>query len=239
MKHSKKSDDISKRRFTHSVNDALEGIVHTLQHERNMRIHFLLAFLVLVLAIFFNFTALEFMMLGFAIALVLVAEMFNTAVEHAIDLISGHYHPLAKIVKDISAGAVFVCAVNAAIVGYLLFLDRIKLGGVNWLDRLRTSPWHITLIALTIVVGIVLVIKILRREKELLRGGLPSGHSAVAFAIWTAVALLTGSPLVVVLTFFLALMIAKSRRGVHTLAEVILGSILGILVVLTLFQLLY
>jgi diacylglycerol kinase (ATP) len=240
MSSYKKSESSCNRGFVYSVNTALEGIVHTLKSERNMRTHFLMGFLVLIAGVYFNLSAVEFMLLCFAVTFVLVAEMFNTAVEHAIDFISDQYHPLSKIIKDIAAGAVFVAAVNAAIVGYILVVKRIGWSLDGTFLRIKQSPWHITLIALLVVIGLVLFIKVARREESLLRGGMPSGHAAVAFAIWTMVSLITGNALVSLLVFFLAVLIAKSRMAgkIHTLWQVVAGSILGALAALLVFQLL-
>ena len=240
MSSYKKSGSFYNRGFIYSVNTALEGIVHTLRSERNMRLHFLVGFLVLIAGVYFNLSAVEFMLLCFAVTFVLVAEMFNTAVEHAIDLISDKYHPLAKIIKDIAAGAVFVAAVNAAIVGYMLIKRRIGWSFDGAFLKIKQSPWHMTLIALLVVIGLVLFVKIWRKEEALLRGGMPSGHAAVAFAVWTVVSLVTGNALVSLLVFFLAVLIAKSRMtgGIHTLWQVIAGSILGTLIALFVFQLL-
>ena len=217
--------------FSKSVNTAIEGIVHTLKHERNMRIHFLFGFLVLIAGIYMNLDSTEFMFLCFAVVFVLFAEMVNTAIEYSIDLINDEYHPLAKVIKDIAAGAVFVSAVNAAITGYLLFVKRVQLAtSVEIFFRIRQSPWHITLITLLVIVGVVIFIKIMRHEKFVLRGGLPSGHAAVAFSVWTIVSLLTMNGLVSILVFLLAFVIARTRvtSGLHNTFEVILGSLLGI-----------
>lgn len=227
--------------FVKSVNAALEGVVHTLKTEKNMRLHFFFGFLVLILGIYLDLTSIEFMILCFAVTFVLVSEMVNTAIEYTIDLVNDEYHPLAKIVKDIAAGAVFVSAVNAVIVGYILFFKRSDtFGGEAIIHRIKQSSPDATLITLLIVVGLVLFIKILRREKFLLRGGMPSGHSAVAFSTWTIIALITENPLVIILVFFLAFIVARSRMtgGAHNAAQVVAGSILGILVTLLVFQLL-
>lgn len=241
MKSHKKSDSFYNKGVGPSVNAALEGVVHTLKSERNMRVHFLAGFFVLILGVYLNLSGVEFMLLCFAVTFVLVAEMFNTAVEHAVDLIEKEYHPVAKIIKDIAAGAVFVSSINAAIVGYLLIFRRVTLGiRTDLFIRLKHSPWHVTLIALLIVVGLVLLIKIIRKEETLLRGGMPSGHSAVAFALWAIVSLVTANALVSILVFFMAMLIARSRMavGVHTIGEIIFGSVLGSLVALIIFQLL-
>jgi diacylglycerol kinase (ATP) len=91
------------------------------------------------------------------------------------------------------------------------------------------------------VVGIVLLVKVLRHEKFLLKGGMPSGHSAVAFAIWVVISFVTENSLVSILVFFMALLIAKSRMTgeVHSFWEVVAGSVLGALTALLVFQLLF
>ncbi|MFA5383609.1 MAG: diacylglycerol kinase family protein [Eubacteriales bacterium] len=100
---------------------AAEGIVYSFRTQRNMRIHFAVAVLVLFLAAFLHLSKSEFIYLLFAIFLVLIAEMINSAIELAVDLHSLEYHPLAKVAKDVSAGAVLLAAVNSVITGILIF----------------------------------------------------------------------------------------------------------------------
>jgi diacylglycerol kinase (ATP) len=69
----------------------------------------------------------EILILFFTIALVIVAEMINTSIEATIDLITDRYHELAKIAKNVAAGAVLIAAVNAIIVGYIIFFDKLNL----------------------------------------------------------------------------------------------------------------
>ncbi|MFH1836992.1 MAG: diacylglycerol kinase [Candidatus Omnitrophota bacterium] len=240
MRSSKISKNSYSVSFTQSVNAALEGVVHTLQKERNMRLHFLVGFLTLIAAIYFNVRGVEFMLLCFAVTFVLAAEMFNTAIEYTIDLISDEYNPLAKIIKDIAAGAVFVSAVNAAITGYILIVRRAVTSFDGAFYFIKQSSWHVTFIILLTVIGIVLLVKTVRKERSFLKGGMPSGHSAVAFAIWVVISLFTENALLSVLVFFLALLIAKSRLagGIHTLSQVVLGSFLGVVTAVLIFQLL-
>ncbi len=236
----KRSEKTYSRKLTHSLNSALEGIIHTLKVERNMRIHFLIGFIVLLAGVYLKLTNVEFMLLCIAVFFVLICEMFNTAVEHTVDLINDEFHPLAKIIKDIAAGAVFVASVNAIITGYVLLVQRIGPWYRGGFDAIRQSPYHVTAIALLAVVTLVIAIKAVRREKQLLRGGMPSGHSAVAFAVWVMVSLITNNALVSILVFCLALLIARSRvaENIHTVWEVISGSLLGALTTLLIFQLL-
>ncbi|MGD2278709.1 MAG: diacylglycerol kinase [Candidatus Omnitrophota bacterium] len=227
--------------FIKSVNTAFEGIVHTLRHERNMRVHFGVGILVLIAGLYFNLSSLEFMILCFTVAFVLVAEMVNTAVEYSIDLINDEYHPLAKVIKDIAAGAVFVSAVNAVIIGYILFARHVQWAlNKGVFVRIKQSPWHVTLISLLLIVGLVILIKMVRHERSILRGGMPSGHTAVAFSVWVVVSLVTMNGLASFLTLLLAVLIGRSRMTikVHTFWEVFLGGVLGTFITLLIFQLL-
>ncbi len=240
MAYSRKTKDIYDKGILNSFKVALEGLVHILRSERNMRIHFAVGLLVIVSGIYFHLEAEEFIHLCFAISFVLVAELFNSAIEHAIDLIHDEYHPLAKISKDVAAGAVFISVVNAVIAGYLLFYDKLRWTFQGNFDKITQSPWHVTLIALFIVVGVVIFVKVLRHEEHLLRGGMPSGHSAVAFSIWVAVSLLSASAGISFAVFILAVLVARSRivSKVHNLWEVIAGAIIGALLTLLIFQVL-
>ena len=87
-----------------SFNFAFDGIIHVLRTQRNMRIHFIVAVLVLVAALAAGVEKLELIALLLAIAFVLIAEMVNTAVEAAIDVATTSFDPMAKLAKDIAAG---------------------------------------------------------------------------------------------------------------------------------------
>ena len=101
-----------------AFNAAIEGIIYTFKAERNMKIHYCLAVVILVASLFLDLTKVEMILLVFAISLVVIAEMFNTAIEKTIDMITDEYHPLAKIAKDVAAGGVLIAALNSVVVGY-------------------------------------------------------------------------------------------------------------------------
>ena len=227
--------------FIESFNAAIEGFLYVMKMERNMRAHFILAILILLLGIYLNFTPLEITVLTITIVLVLVAEMINTAIELIVDIVvKEEFHPLARIIKDISAGAVLITAINAAIVGYILFSGKIPFSIEQGILRLGRSPWHLTFIAIIIVLAITIFGKILLRRGTPLRGGMPSGHSAIAFAMWTIIIFLTRNTIVIILAFVMAFLIARHRikDSVHTIWEVAAGAILGILTTTLIFQLL-
>jgi diacylglycerol kinase (ATP) len=225
-----------------SFNYAIEGIVHVLRTQRNMRIHFVIAIGVLVAALAFDVSRLELIALLIAIAFVLIAEMINTAVEAAVDVASTSFDPMAKLAKDIGAGAVLIAAVNAIAVGYLVFSGQVAEESSRLLDRLSEAPAELTLVALVITTALVIGMKAVSGRGSPLRGGWPSGHAAVAFAGWMAVTLVLDDTehrfLVSSLVLIMALLVAQTRieAGVHTTLEVASGGALGALVTLAVFQ---
>jgi diacylglycerol kinase (ATP) len=225
-----------------SVNFAFEGIIHVLRTQRNMRIHFAIAVVVLVAALAADVTKIELIALLLAIAFVLVAEMINTAIEGAIDVATSSFDPLAKLAKDIAAGAVLIAAINAVAVGYLVFSGKTASRTARLIDRVRDAPAELTIVAFVVTVIVVVAIKASTGRGSPLRGGLPSGHAAVAFAGWIALTYVAGAShrfLVSTIAFILALLVAQTRveSGIHSSVEVVLGGLLGALVTLALFQL--
>ena len=107
---------------------ALDGILHGFRSQRHMRFHFGVAVLALLAGVVYGLNATELLVLTFAISMVIIAELFNTAIEAVVDMVTTTYHPLAKYAKDVAAGAVLIAALNACVVGILLFLDveRVK-----------------------------------------------------------------------------------------------------------------
>ncbi|WMM23497.1 diacylglycerol kinase [Tissierella sp. MB52-C2] len=223
-----------------SFNFAVSGIIIALKTEKNMKIHYAIAIGVIILSLFFDFSRVEFLLLLFSITLVVVAEMVNTALERVIDLITQDYHPLARLVKDVAAGAVLIAAINSIIVGYLLFFDRLSEYTNLLLFKIRRSPIHLTFGALLVVIllTIGLKAKFYRGHGTHFQGGTVSGHSAVSFCIATIIAFLAQNMLITTLTFSLAILVGESRieGKIHSLMEVILGGILGILIGVLVFQ---
>ena len=225
-----------------SFNYAFEGIIHVLRTQRNMRIHFGIAAVVLILGLATNVARIELIALLLAIAFVLIAEMINTALEGAIDVATTSFDPMAQLAKDIAAGAVLIATINAVAIGYLVFSGAVANRSERLLDRLRDAPAKVTLIALVLVIIIVIGTKAVSGRGTPLRGGLPSGHAAVAFAGWMAATYVLSDHehrfLISTLTFIMALLVAQTRveSGVHSALEVAYGGLLGALVTLALFQ---
>jgi diacylglycerol kinase (ATP) len=223
-----------------SFNYAFEGVIHALRTQRNLRIHFAIAAAVLVLAFIYDVTRLELIALMIAIAFVLIAEMVNTAVEATIDLSTPSFDPLAKIAKDLAAGAVLIASVNAIAVGYLVLADRLRSPSGRLVNALGDAPINLTVIALVLTLIVVIAVKAATGRGTPLRGGLPSGHAALAFGGWAAITFITVDHRVVVsfVALIMALLVSQTRveSGVHSTFEVVLGGVIGTLVTLILFQ---
>jgi diacylglycerol kinase (ATP) len=224
-----------------SFNYAFEGIIHVLRTQRNLRIHFAIAFAVLVLALVVNVTKLELIALLVSVAFVLIAEMLNTALEAAIDIATTSFDPMAKLAKDIAAGAVLIAAANAIVVGYLVFAGKVADRSATLLDRLRQAPAELTLVALVLTIIIVIATKAYTGRGTPLRGGIPSGHAALAFAGWIAATYAAGDQhrfLVSSIALIMAFLVAQTRveSGVHSALEVTYGALVGALATLAVFQ---
>ena len=113
------------KRQVKSYRYAAKGVKYTLTTQVNIWIHLLIATVVLVLAYLLHFTTNQFLILIVTIGFVVVAELYNTAIEEMTNLLSPEYNQQAGVVKDIAAGAVLVSAITAAVVGAWLFVPAI------------------------------------------------------------------------------------------------------------------
>ncbi len=223
-----------------TLNCAVEGILHSVKTQRHMRWHSLAALVVLVLAPRFGVTPGEFALLCLAVALVLIAELINTALEFTVDLACPEFHPLAGAAKDVAAGAVLVAAFAAAAVGWVVLYPKVEGGTARVLGELnQREPVMLASSVLAVLVVVVLA-KALTGRGRPLYGGLPSGHAAVSFALATLLTLRAGDLTTAVVTGVLALMVSHSRllERIHTRGEVVAGAALGVTLGAVLFWLL-
>ena len=229
------------RNLIDSFNNAANGIIYAVRNERNIKIHIVAAIVVLILSLFYELTRVEFLIVCITIGFVITCELFNTAIEVIVDIIVPVYHPKAKIVKDVAAGAVLVSAFVSLMVGYFIFFDRISTGLETGIIRIRQIPMHITVICLMLTLIAVLIFKAFFGRGTPFHGGMPSGHSALAFSISTAITLWTTNIKVSILCFLLALMVLQSRLEgkIHNRLELAAGAVLGSLISLLMFQFFY
>lgn len=226
----RRESEVSKFGLVKSFNAAVEGILYAFKTQRNVKLHFIATALILIASIYFSITKIELILLLITVGLVLITEMINTSIEMALDFIVDRYHPLARIAKDVAAGAVLFASINAVFVGYLIFFERLKTPIITTIVKVSQRPEHVAAVALTLSVIMVVVFKVIAGRGAPLRGGFPSGHAAVAFAVWTIVTFVTKNPLITLLTLLLAVIIAISRirMKIHSFVEVGAGALTGV-----------
>ena len=233
------------KRLVDSFNFAIEGLISALKNEKHMKVHILAAIIIVILAIVINgrihilpvkrfvinASKVEILIISLSVSFVVITELVNTAVEAIVDLVSPERHPLAKLAKDVAAGAVLVAAINALCVGYLLFYDKLLdiFDGANKLHVIAGRKGNISILILILVSILVIVLKTFFRKGTPLEGGMPSGHSAIAFAAFGILVFMTSDVRILVLGFFMAALVAQSRvkSGIHSIREVLAGGLLG------------
>lgn len=225
------------KKLLESFNNAISGVIDTVRTQRNMKIHLLAALVVLIACFTFDISKIEFLILAITITMVISAELLNTGIEAAIDITTNFYHPLAKVAKNAAAGAVFITAVNALIVGYIIFWEKLSNMSYTVVDKVKNSEPYTVLIVLVIVSIVTIIVKAIFGEGTPLKGGMPSGHSALSFAMATIISLITEEPTVILISYLMATITAQSRvdSEVHSLWEVIVGAIFGILLTIFIF----
>lgn len=229
-------------KIANSFDNAINGIVESVNSERNMLFHIITAILVLGVSFFLDFTRVELIIVGITVVFVIVAELINTSIEILTDLATeGKYHPLAKKVKDIAAGAVLMASISAIFVGYLLIYPKVKdsFDESALILRIMKNREHLALLSIGTVLLLTLLLKgvFYKKETTHLFGGSVSGHTSLAFNLATIGSLIASHRVVTVIFFLLAAIVAESRleSKIHTLREVIFGAILGISVALLFF----
>lgn len=225
------------KKMVDSFNHAIDGIIYTVRTQRNMRIHMIITLFILMACLLFDVSKDEILILAITITMVIGAELFNTAIEATVDMTTNYYHPLAKIAKNVAAGAVLLTAINAVFVGYIIFWDKLSTISLILLNKIKESHPYTIFIVLVIVSILTVIVKAIFGEGTPLKGGMPSGHSALSFSIATAISLITEEPVCIMLSFLMALITAQSRvdSEVHSTFEVIVGALFGILITLLIF----
>ncbi len=144
-------------RFFKSFKYAFRGIVYCINNERNMRIHTAAALYVFAFSHFFEITRTGYAVLLLTFALVMAAELFNTVAEEITDMIAASYHPVARIIKDLAAGGVLVCALFAVGVGICLFWQPESF--LRILRFFMDRPWRIAAFLASLIAAALYVIQ--------------------------------------------------------------------------------
>ena len=237
--------DVSYVRITHSkfwrsFHYAIAGVLDAVRTQPNMRVHLVIAAAVLIATLMLRLERIYVIAVVLTIALVLSLELLNTAIEAIVDLLTVAHHPLAKTAKDAGAGAVLIASLGAVVVGYLVFYQGIQQGGTRVYEAVAQVPANVVLVILALAAIATVFAKARSGRGSLLQGGAVSGHAALAFAASTGLALFVPRPLVAVLAYFVAFLVAQSRveARIHSLPEVAWGAVLGALVALAVYALL-
>lgn len=242
----KEDHKLTNDNFIEAVNNAVNGIIYSATTQRNIKIQLVLAVIVMILCLFYGLDTTEFLCLVFAVFMVIFAELINTAIETVVDLFVDVYHPKAKIAKDVAAGAVVLAACNALIVGYFIFFKQENLKAISdsIFNNMVKSPLHLAFVAIILVVIAVIAIKASCAKRKvrgqlIKEGFVPSGHSAVAFAVLTAIWINSKDIVTFSLALILSILVVGNRiyNNARTKAEVVFGACMGILIVLLVYGL--
>ncbi|KAA0224377.1 MAG: hypothetical protein AKCLJLPJ_01723 [Fimbriimonadales bacterium] len=219
---------------------AMGGVVHAFKTQRHMRFHLYAVIVSILIGLLINLSVREMVVLLFMISLVVVAEMFNSAIEAVVDLVQPTYHPLAKFAKDMAAGAVLITTMTALVVGLMLFLgdgrwEEISLIIAAQDPQIRLAPR--LLLGFFVLFALVVIGKGLGRKGQVFKGGLVSGHAAFGFFLAGVVIFVSKNLAVSLMAIFLAAMVAQARweARIHSVFELSLGATLGGLLAVVLF----
>lgn len=242
-------DDVEKKMSEHRTKNknfldawknAISGIIYATTTQGNIKKQLIIAVVVVIISLFFDLSKAEFLIFMFTIVLIIFAEMVNTAIETVVDLYTDLYHPKAKIAKDVAAGGVVITAINAVIVAYFLFFDKVSNIGLQFIKNVAESPVHLAFAAVIItVIGILALIAMAttNKHKHLNKEFVPSGHAALAFAANTIIWLLSDNIVILTLSLALAILVSESRVEAkkHKLSEVVFSACVGIILVLVIY----
>ena len=113
------------KNFFEALKNALNGLKYAIKTQKDLKIQIFIAIIVIIMSILLKISKIEMIIITISIFLVIFAEVMNTAIEKTVDLVTQEYNEIAKIAKDVSAGAVLVLAINSIIIGLYIFGDKV------------------------------------------------------------------------------------------------------------------
>jgi diacylglycerol kinase len=209
---------------------AIEGLKYAVVTQRNMRIHFITALVVLLLSLCLSLSKLEILLLFVSITLVLFAELINTSIEAVVDMVTEEFHPLAKVAKDVAAGAVFLTAGLAFIVGTSIFFPYLRFIHKNIAEQSLYPPT----IGLTAIVLFCFFATLLLKAwiSRYWKDWEPSLIMALTFCVATLIILVIWQLPISILVLFLTGIAVQSRikENVNNYRSLSLGAAMGIVI---------
>ncbi len=237
--NSKKQQDerLGNHKMLDAWKNAFNGIIYATTTQSNIKKQLLIAVVVVIISLFFNLNRAEFLCFLFTIVLIIFAEMVNTAIETVVDLYVDVYHPKAKIAKDVAAGGVVITTINALIVAYFLFFDKIADIGLNLIKNITSTPSHLAFAVIIITaIAILALIAYAKTNKHKIfnQNFVPSGYTTIAFAANTIIWILTDNFIVLMLSLIISIFVAEGRVEAkqHKLSEIIFSAAFGTVLVL-------
>ena len=201
--------------------------MHALHVDWHMRYIGLCGAVALMVSVFANSTRVEILLLCVAITLVVMAELFNRAIEALVDLVSPEVHPMARVAKDVAAAGVLVAIVCGLLIVAGVFTQAEAVDALRGLGG-RPAPHflHVLLVGVLTVIVAALLAKLWQGHWNLARGGMISAHSALAFFCFVSVCFLTTDIVIWALALVPAVLVAQSRveSGIHNVREVLIGA---------------
>lgn len=227
--------------FFSATKNALNGIIHAFKTEKNLRNDYIIGALVFFISLFFDFTRTELICLVITIGFVIFAEMINSTVEYIVNLITTDYDLNAKAAKDIAAGGVLISSIIAVIVAYLLFVDKIGQAQTALLTAVLSSKAHMLVTILFVVTIFVVILKgaLSKSKDNNYVKSFPSARVTISFALSTYLFIITKNLLVGGIALVLSMLVSSMKRenDKTTIMQITLSALLGILLVVCVYQL--
>lgn len=229
------------KRWLEAADCAVEGVLYAAKTERHVRFHLYAAAVLLLVCFTFGVNKREFTILTIMAVIVITAEMFNSAIESVVDIVSPEKQEGARIAKDMAAGAVLIPSFVSLIAAYFILKPYVLDFYFNGIKIARHTGGDIAVTSCIFVIIFVVIIKSFLGRGTTLKGGMPSGYSALAFSLFISVSVIYPAWSVFFVSFFLAVLAALSRMfaGEHSLIEVAAGAALGSAVASVLFAVFY
>lgn len=134
---------------------AFIGIWHALKEEGHLRFHLAAAVYVIALSFYYKLSAAKWAVIIILIALIIFAELINTAIERVCDLVKTEFDPRIKYIKDISAAAVLILSIAAIAVAFIFYFDLNKIQGLFL--YLLNNPIVLILLIISIIISVVFI----------------------------------------------------------------------------------
>lgn len=226
------------KRYYESINYAIEGILHSARTQKHVRLHLFSAAFLLLFCFALGIDMHDFIILSIMAAIVIVAEMLNSAIEAAVDIASPNKSEMARISKDMAAGAVFVAAVFSLVVAFYILKPYFIKFYYEGISLTKHYPSDIMVAAILMVLIAVIILKAYFGKGHPLKGGFPSGHSAISSSVAVSTIFLTENYYIIITFFILAVIISIARYiyKIHSVIEIFCGFFLGTFLTLILYN---